>query len=650
MQNCKLERAALVLLFVLTVWFFVLAVQAPAPIGESDDYMLTTVALQNHGTLQITYEDMQRAMTDFPEHAWYFESSWEKGMPALFSLDGENVYPWYMGTYSLSCIPLKLCLQALGISQSYAFPLTNAAFAAAALWLCWFCLRASALRKILLIAALGVSPIWWYIRWPSAEVFIFSMVTICLIFYSNKNYHLAGFFVSLAGTMNIAVMAIGFFMIADYIKSTYLMYVRKGEKNVFKVIWQHRKSVILLILCYMPSLITPIFNLANFGIINLQSMLGFGTTDGYIARVLTYLFDLNIGFLPYFLIAFPAFVVFLVINIVRNQERWLSFIYAGAFFGTVLLYAVTYHINCGMEGIPRYSAWTFPIFMFYLFLHGTVSSGFIKTMGVLGAIASVVLTMSVVAPRTDSLEQTWVAQTVLNYLPQMYNPYPATFIARTAKLPGGYVSFQEDVPKELTTYNNQLPIIYCDPKGRVRKILAVSNTDTDLMEFLEGSPEAMCNLQGAIKTATQNEKLYYISVTDEIKIKDQYLAERFAYAYGSWIREGVVPLTRFSVSGNGQITVSEVSVPPDGYMYGPYLKIKKGSYTVTITGSGLDEVSIDVLANTKEMIKANVLEHNANQIRYSFKVEKTKPVVELRVFNNGQNAVRISQVYVECTP
>lgn len=649
MQSSKLERVGPILLFIFTVWFFLLAVQAPEAIGESDDYMLTTVALQNHGTLQITYEDVQRAMVDFPEHAWYFQDSWEKGMPALFSLDGENVYPWYMGTYSLSCIPLKLCLQVTGLSQSYAFPLTNAAFAAAALWVCWFCLRASTLRRLLLLAALGISPIWWYIRWPSAEVFIFSMVSIGLVFYANKNYHLAGLFISIAGTMNIAVMAIGLFMIVDYIKSTYSMYAKKGQKNVFKIIWQQRISVGLLILCYVPSLITPMFNLTNFGIINLQNVLGLAVADGYIARVLSYLFDLNIGFLPYFLIAFPAFIALLVINVALGRERWLSFIYAGAFFGTVLLYAVTYHINCGMDGIPRYSSWTFPVFIFYLFLYGTVRPGFVKAIGTFGAVASVMLTLSVVAPRTVELGQTWVARMALNYLPQVYNPYPASFVSRVAGVSGGYLSYEEELPPTLFACNDQLPVVYCAENGDVRKILTVADLNDELEQYFEGSDEAMQKLRDATGKERQGKKLYYInfSPNEPLTIKDQYLAGKFIYTYGDTIKTGSIPLTLFSVSEDGAISEDSVKIPAqEGFMYGPYLRMEKGTYTITISGAYLDDVTPDVFAETNQIIEIDILSQSSEQIQYCCTLRADKKKVELRAFNKGENTAQIFDVTV----
>lgn len=148
-KDCEviLQRVGICILCVITAIFFALSTSKLEAIGESDDYMLATEALQNHFSLRITEEDVKQAKIDFPEHAWYFQNSWDAGMPALFSIKDGEVYPWYMGTYSLVCIPMKICLQFLNLNQSYAFPLTNAILASIALWASFFILKRTNMKK-----------------------------------------------------------------------------------------------------------------------------------------------------------------------------------------------------------------------------------------------------------------------------------------------------------------------------------------------------------------------------------------------------------------------------------------------------------------------------------------------------------------------
>ena len=98
----------------------------------------------------------------------------------------------------------------------------------------------------------GINSALGYIRSPSAEVMIFALIVLALTFFAERNYFLSGLFVSIAGTLNIAVMALGLFMIIDFVKNTYMYHYKSGEKNVFRVILLEWKKIGLLILCTIP--------------------------------------------------------------------------------------------------------------------------------------------------------------------------------------------------------------------------------------------------------------------------------------------------------------------------------------------------------------------------------------------------------------
>lgn len=646
-EDCEviLERVGICILCVITAIFFALSTSKPEAIGESDDYMLTTEALQNHFSLRITEEDVQQAKIDFPEYAWYFQNSWDAGMPALFSIKDGEVYPWYMGTYSLICIPMKICLQFLSLNQSYAFPLTNAILASIALWTSFFILKRTNMKKIILVCLLGFSPVWWYIRWPSAEVMIFALVVLALTFFAERNYFLSGLFVSIAGTLNIAVMALGLFMIIDFVKNTYMYHYKSGEKNVFRVILLEWKKIGLLILCYVPSLITPIFNLTKFGLLNLQSILGFATPAGYIHRVFSHLFDLNIGFLPYFSLSFVLFIIMVLYNIIK--KRWSAVVYAGSFLGIVCLYSITYHINSGMEGLPRYSVWTFPIFMFYIVIENELSKKWINRIVAVTLIISMVLTVEITREYTTELMLTRVSELVMDYFPELYNPYYTIFISRVGKIAGGYTPYQEKVPEAISlgeNYSNYLPVVYCDDEGNVRKILTIPELSEETPQYFEGSEKEMSNLQSQIVDEEGQRKLYYINLKGNIKIKDQYFNEKFAYVYGSQLKpSGRIPLSLFRITDKGEILDEKIIVHSEGFQYGPYLPLKKGKYIVTITGDNLDKFEEDALVDN-ELIEIKEIKKNSQQIQYEFEIQRDAMCVELRGLNQGKTDTVIYKI------
>ena len=63
---------------------------------------------------------------------------------------------------------------------------------------------------------LSLNPIVFYLTWISAEVFIYSLLGIAILHWTCKEYHRAAIVLSLAGTLNPTIMAIGIFMIIEY--------------------------------------------------------------------------------------------------------------------------------------------------------------------------------------------------------------------------------------------------------------------------------------------------------------------------------------------------------------------------------------------------------------------------------------------------
>ena len=140
----------------------------PIPMGESDDYMFTTVSLQYCGELMVREETLIHAKTDFPEFSEYLDNCYEKGEQSQVTDDKGGRLPWYFGTYSAMCIPAKILLKHIGFPQIYAYSLTNFIIYLIALLMVAFALKQSFQTRFFLLLLLEINPSLFYIVWQSA--------------------------------------------------------------------------------------------------------------------------------------------------------------------------------------------------------------------------------------------------------------------------------------------------------------------------------------------------------------------------------------------------------------------------------------------------------------------------------------------------
>lgn len=499
---------------ILTFTFLMLIMVciSPSPIvGESDDYMLSTIALERHGSLRITQEDLNQAKIDFPIHADSLQESWDEGFPSLLMIDNNpnQAYPWYYGTYSAACIPMKKLLGWMQLDMSYAFAITNILFYACCLWFLARKLRASVSIRLLATLLLIGNPLLPYFIWPSAETFIASLMILAVTHLYNGKHHLAALFVALAGTLNPAPMVLGLGIILDFLWRMYEQAEigRWTVARVFDIFKRNIKSVLLLAVCFFPALYSYGFNFVTFGYPFPQSMLGFDTAAGWFGRFMAYLFDWNMGFVVYMTLPFLLSFVLLTYAIWKKDR--INVVFAFSFFVTVFVYARTVHINSGMVGIPRYSAWATPILaiwvatQFPLLYHAVAWK---LTGSALLAMASALsLYIGIQSFHWNYLYHTPIAQFVLNHAPALYNAYPYTFISRTMHIDGGgYHAEQGPLIEQPTIYST---------KGSARKILIPRDTGRQLLDMVSGSVEDMSWLEEQIARVEDRYKDFsYINV------------------------------------------------------------------------------------------------------------------------------------------
>jgi len=416
------------------------------------------ISMQYRGSITIEQSDIDKAREDFPTIYGSIYGYEDLHASKLHISEDGSWHSYYFITYSLFCMPLKLFLQLIGQNQIYSLSLTNVLLYLSSLLMVLFKLRRSDKIKLITIILLSLNPIVAYIPFMSAEVFIFSMIVLSLVHMDNKEYKRAAIFISLAGTMNSTAMMLGFAIILLH------FYKMWQERSTIKETF--RKKVLdtaLLGGCFLIFLI-PFLFFSTFSLGTLNNALYSDTNNYLLVRIFSYLFDLNYGLFPYFTICLLLFILLTIYGLIKKD--FFAFCYMFSLYGTIFAYSLMWHINCGMYGIARYNAWVNPIMIFFLTCIATqyeIFKNYKKIMErLLYCSAILSLCATVLCGSVVCLFHTPIAKFILNTIPQIYNPYYATFINRTINIDGGY------------TYEK--PIVYTDDSKLTRKILVTNDT------------------------------------------------------------------------------------------------------------------------------------------------------------------------------
>ncbi len=627
----------------LCVWLMFIGSKAfqwkPVPMGESDDYMFTTICLQYRGELMVREEDWIKAIEDFPEFSEYLTYCYQIGEQSDITDEDGGRAPWYFGTYSAICIPIKVLLKALDIPQIYTYPATNLLLYFIALLFVAFIWKKSSGKRLLATLLVGINPALFYIVWQSAEVFIFSFVVISLVCWSNKNYKWAALFVSIAGTMNSTIMMLGVVMIVDFFME---LLAKKQEKGkVFGYLLRQWKAIILFGCCFIPCLIPFIYNKLNYGVWNLQVSYGFADSQaGYLSRVLSYLFDWNYGVLPYYPLMFLVMLILVVVFIIKHKFR--NLLYFIAFIAVIAAYSIMWHINCGMSGIARYTVWTLPIMLFgVLEAWEWIEYGFKKFVkyGYVGALLlSIFYSTFIVneygvmfASNTKDINLTPVAKAVLEKCPQLYWSIPSTFIDRVEHSAGGY------------WYTR--PVIYATSNGSVKKILVTGKTAEKLFDYILTDNEGMEYLIDCISEYEWDDEYHFINIPNKyhIDVESSYILNR-----NSQVTDNVVGMENLRTTGTWDEENRTIVLESGQVQYGPYITLAPGVYNVKITGDNLENAEVGFVNNIGDMSSfIELLSKDTECIEYRFVLYREVTKAEFTVLNQSEKVMTIESLEIK---
>lgn len=444
----------------------------PHPTGEWDDYSIVTASLINDHNVSIDEEDVIFAKQFFTDLSIGYDNNFS--LSGYKTRNGDDM-SWYFCTYSAACVPVALVLSALNLNPSYCFYLTNLIAMILALSLCIKEYSRTDKKKVLLILMLSINPIIFYMTWISAEVFIYALMVIAILWWHERKFMRSAIILSLASTLNPVILAFGIFMIIDFLYVIIKRYNANTIKAILGSFIKEWRSIALYGSCYIVGLIPFAYNYYEVGHINLtaSSFLTDEPKTMIFKRFFAYLFDWNFGLLPYYNLFFILSIVLFIVALLGRYWKYVGMTLA--FYGVVAGYSIMYHINCGMSGISRYNAWSAVIMIFgvisymdTLILHKITRVVSLVCISFTVIINSLILYFygPIEANHTNYVYMTPIASFVLDHFPSLYSPLYSTFNSRVTHIDGGY--------------SYTLPLIYNNREGNIRKILVAPESIEDL--------------------------------------------------------------------------------------------------------------------------------------------------------------------------
>lgn len=609
------------LLFLCVYLMFAMFLES-GPHGESTSMILSTVSLMDHGDYQITEEDVEKACELFPTHAEIIRAYTSGAFPVIST---GNMVPYYFSAYSLLCIPVLLLLQLLGMQPIYAFSISNALMLSLSLWVIYKYARIDHKLCLLAIVFLGVSPVIRYIEWQSYEVALCAFLTVSVVLFYNGNRKLSAFFLSVAGTMNITVMALGIFMVADYFLDMFRG--AKGIGSIMRLFVLNWKKTFCYALCFVPCLLPLLYSYILFGLwsplklaLNISS-----STVEMGGRMVSYLFSLDMGLLPYISFAMVLFAIMPIYAIMRKNARYLC-----TFLGVISViaaYSLNGYMNCGMTGIARYNAWIIPAIVLsaIYFVNGLTNKG-----GYWSGLACLLVSACLcfvnvdvnyrLSPWGDPYSWSPLSKAVFDYIPQAYNPLPSTFNARTSHIDGGY--------------SISGPVVYMNDEGYVKKVLSACDTAEDVEDLLLMDEKGLDAFRKELSKVSSG--------------SSEYMYFNFGYGTTVKLRSKTFTADELPFVGNAEKNDGKIVLHSGGGQYGPYAPLAKGSYRVTVYGENLSECEFGVqYEKGAKPVDVFSIERADDRISYEFQLSECAKDIECVLFNYTAEDASLGYMVIE---
>ncbi len=457
-KNNKL--ATLIIILIAIVGAFLIRTFPPDWKGDGVEYILQMTAFQRHFSFGVKEEDVEQAASDF-----YLSSDAirrEYNNRTHMHISGDSRYSNHYGTYSALVALVNYPASALGLYPVWSFILTNYfLWIGSALGILLF-LKAEKKKKTWCVLLSLVNPVMFYLSWTHPETFIYAFTVSGLVAYYNKHYARSILCLSIAAMQNLAVLPFSMMIGLNYIIDCIQQYRKKNNRFLLSgFIKQYGPRILPHGLCYFPGLL-PIFStFIRFGTVSLVADVA--RENKYLLhKAVDYLFDLNLGILPFEPVVLFLFLIMIVVGLVKCQRpAWINIL---GIVGMLYIIANQKQINSASQHIMRYNVWIIPILVFYVvmnwdgFIHANHGKMLFRVL-----MGTEVLITAVMFIYTELGDGGYVSynfapwtKVLMDWHPELYNPTHGIFYTRAT---GN------------ETYNASFPVAYCDEDGHAKKIL-----------------------------------------------------------------------------------------------------------------------------------------------------------------------------------
>jgi hypothetical protein len=407
------------------------------PSSDAFDYLLTTEAIVNHGSINLQAQDLKTLRQDYSKKnnwdnfaikQWYNtlelevvnNPSQNNYSKIFFKANNGKYYNYHFCTLSYVNVPVRYITKFCNINPFYSYLITNILLILATLCVLLFVGKYGTVKHLLIGSMFLCSAIFWYMDWMHPEVFIMCGVAAGLWLYFNKHSYWGIFLLALVASQ---AQPLGI-LLACLCFDTLI----NNKINV--------KNVALISVSACVAVVPSMFYYINFGVTNLIQDMGFLSWKvvNY-TRVFGFFFDLNQGMIltiPLLLIVYIGLWLYSLYATYSKKTAFTALTLFPLFIlATVLVCCTMTNWNHGQTIINRYATYiSITIMMHCIYLINVhVFNNVFKT----AIYTTLLLTQAATTYYHSTNANTFygdahllkpIAKWVLGNYPQYYNPDP----------------------------------------------------------------------------------------------------------------------------------------------------------------------------------------------------------------------------------
>lgn len=387
--------------------------------GDIIEYYGMSESMINHQSLELRESDKQNLIQRFGPG--YFHNP-----EYYFKAPNGQRYSGHFWSYSLTLIPARLALRALGIDEVKAISVTNVLILSVLSFVIFLLHLKSFIRRIIYLVVVYISPVVSFLVWPGPEIYVFALVFWSVVLFTEKKYGSAVIIAAIASWQSqpllVFVAVYGLYMLWEQLRTLDL----KDSKQIGLIVAKYSS----LILCIFLPNVYAFFTFHKLhGLSNLD---GVGIQNFTVLRLVEIFFDPNFG-LYFYLPVIGIIGIYVLLRQSIRESRYI--IYFLALIGSGVLFTAITNWNHGTAGYGpmRYALYLMPVMMYFFVTKYQNKLAWHALLTVSISLQIILLSMNgFLMPRLEnSFVLTPMAKFVLIHMPKLYNPTSEIFIERT---------------------------------------------------------------------------------------------------------------------------------------------------------------------------------------------------------------------------